>query len=254
MMPSTRQALPFKQELAEFWRYIRCPRLLRRLPGRRLRSSLLRADWLPPVRSRRILAWASLLWGVNFLVLGPLAVAAAGAGEVSHRIDLHNIPWLTAILWAPVVEEMLFRYGLRRPTQALWLVPALALAIYWGARTWTLVLLLAVVGLACWYTRQGDAVPWRFAWRRAYVRHFGLVFHLSALAFATVHLSNYQLGMAAYWLLPFLVLPQWVTGLVLGWIRVQRGIGAAIALHIIFNTGPMLLVWVLIHWFTDKVI
>ncbi|MCH4586399.1 CPBP family glutamic-type intramembrane protease, partial [Achromobacter xylosoxidans] len=45
-----------------------------------------------------------------------------------------------------------------------------------------------------------------------------------------------------------LVLPQWVTGLVLGWIRIRRGIGAAIALHAMFNAGPILLIWAVMRW------
>jgi membrane protease YdiL (CAAX protease family) len=39
------------------------------------------------------------------------------------------------------------------------------------------------------------------------------------------------------------VLPQWVTGLVLGWMRVRFGIGSSMALHGLFNAGPMTLMW-----------
>ena len=41
-----------------------------------------------------------------------------------------------------------------------------------------------------------------------------------------------------------LVLPQWVTGQVLAWMRVERGIGAAMLLHALFNAGPLAVVWV----------
>lgn len=37
-------------------------------------------------------------------------------------------------------------------------------------------------------------------------------------------------------------------GLVLGWIRIRRGIGAAIALHAMFNAGPILLIWAVMRW------
>ena len=74
------------------------------------------------------------------------------------------------------------------------------------------------------------------------------VFHLVALTFAAVHLTNFVFKDTPYWLLPLLVLPQWVTGLVLGWIRVRRGIGAAIALHATFNAGPILLIWAVMRW------
>lgn len=39
-----------------------------------------------------------------------------------------------------------------------------------------------------------------------------------------------------------LVLPQCMTGLVLAWLRVRRGMGASIVLHAIFNGGPVLLI------------
>ncbi|MCD0505268.1 type II CAAX prenyl endopeptidase Rce1 family protein, partial [Bordetella petrii] len=102
----------------------------------------------------------------------------------------------------------------------------------------------AVIQLACLPLRPGRAPrkPWRMDWRRHYRLRFGLVYHLASLAFAAVHLNNFALADTAYWMLPLLVLPQWATGLVLGWIRVRRGIGAAVALHGIFNAGPMLLI------------
>ncbi|MCY1464048.1 hypothetical protein D9M71_820230 [compost metagenome] len=44
------------------------------------------------------------------------------------------------------------------------------------------------------------------------------------------------------------MLPQWLTGLVLGWIRVRRGIGAAILLHSVFNAGPILMIWLVMRY------
>ena len=44
------------------------------------------------------------------------------------------------------------------------------------------------------------------------------------------------------------MLPQWLTGLALGWMRVRRGIGAAIALHAVFNAGPIVLIWAVMRW------
>ncbi|MCH3715697.1 hypothetical protein LZB71_10065, partial [Campylobacter coli] len=84
-----------------------------RLPGRTPAIGWV-SDWWPGVGPGRLLAWAAVLWLINLFALGPVAVAAAGAGGVTHRLDPANIPWLTAVIWAPLVEEMLFRYGLRR--------------------------------------------------------------------------------------------------------------------------------------------
>ena len=89
---------------------------------------------------------------------------------------------------------------------------------------------------------------WDTNWRRYYLQHFGVVFHLVALTFAAVHLTNFVYNKTPYWLLPLLVLPQWLTGLVLGWIRVRRGIGAAILLHSVFNAGPILMIWLVMRY------
>lgn len=239
----------FRGEVADFWRFIRHPHPVARLPGRTTGGSLA-ADWWPGIGPGRLLAWAGLLWALNLFALGPVAVMAAGMGGATHRIDPANLPWLTAVLWAPLVEEMLFRYGLRRPRQVLWLIPGLMPVVLYGPKLWTGLLLAAFVILACWGVRQ-RAEPlkgWDTAWRRYYLTHFGLVFHLVALTFAAVHLTNFVYSKTPYWLMPLLVLPQWLTGLVLGWMRVRRGIGAAILLHATFNAGPILMIWAIMRW------
>jgi len=197
------------------------------------------------MRLRRLLAWAACLWAINGLALGPLALMAAGIGGASHRIDVEALPWAQAIFWAPLMEEMLFRYGLRRPLQAAWIVPAMAVVVLNGPHVWTGALAAAVIGAAWLQVGRGRLrAGWR--WRRWYAEHFGWFFHAATLAFAVVHLANYNLNGMSYWLMPLLVLPQWVTGLVLGWLRVRRGIGAAVGLHAAFNGGPVLLVLLLL--------
>ncbi len=243
------KSMRFRSEVADFWRFLRHPQPVSRLPGRAAASGLA-ADWLPGITPGRLLAWAALLWALNLFALGPLAVTAAGLGGVTHRLDPANIPWLTAILWAPLVEEMLFRYGLRRPKQALWLVPAMLPVVLWGPKVWTGLLCAAFLILAAWSLRRRPRLiaGWDTTWRRYYLKHFGLVFHLVALSFAAVHLTNFVYAKTPYWLLPLLVLPQWLTGLVLGWMRVRRGIGAAILLHSVFNAGPILMIWLIMRW------
>ncbi|WP_270999077.1 hypothetical protein, partial [Listeria seeligeri] len=73
------------------------------------------------------------------------------------------------------------------------------------------LLLAAFVLLACWSLRPRSEPlkGWNTAWRRHYLKHFGWVFHLVALTFAAVHLTNFVFNHTPYWLLPLLVLPQW---------------------------------------------
>lgn len=247
--------LAFRAEIRQFFAFVRRPRLAPRLIGRRAADGFWN-DWFPPVRLIRLLQWALLMWAVNMLFLGPIAVMAAGVGGATHRLNLQNIPWLTALLWAPLVEELVFRYGLRR-LKHLWLLLPPAIAAMLSGPGMAGGLLVAAFMAMCWvpygahWPMARKPLPWNV--RRRYAAAFPWAFHVSSLAFSAVHLYNFNLAQTPVWLLPLLVLPQWVTGMVLGWQRVKHGIGAAIALHAIFNGGPLLLVWLVLKAAPDMV-
>ena len=237
----------FGTELGDFLRFLRHPDF-RRLPLRNSGDSW-QEDWFPALKPGRLFQWAGLLWLINLLLLGPIAVAAAGLAGAQHRLDLDNIPWLQAVLWAPLVEELVFRYGLRKPVTLLWLLPASLCALLVGPQALTITLVGLIV-LACWWTQRfaaaGRRAPLAWRHRRRYRAMFFWVLHLSCLAFAAIHLANFSHSSTPLWVLPLLVLPQWLTGLVLAWIRVRRGFGAAVALHAVFNAGPLLVVWLVL--------
>lgn len=239
----------FRAELRDFLSFVRRPRLAPRRAGRLAGDGFWR-DWFPHVRPTRLLQWALLMWALNLLFLGPIAVMAAGMGGATHRLNLENIPWLTALLWAPVAEELVFRYGMRRLKHLWFLLPLAVAAMLQGPGLAGGLLLGAFLTL-CWlpygagWPMARRPLPW--SWRRRQVDFFPWTFHLASLAFSAVHLYNFNLGQTPLWLLPLLVLPQWVTGMVLGWLRVRAGIGAAILLHAIFNGGPLLLVWIVLQ-------
>jgi len=248
-----RRGLRFRDELRDFTHFVIRPTLGPRLAPRRLGGQVA-ADWLSGFGSGRLLKWALFLWAINLIFLGPIAVAAATASGAEHRLNLQAIPWLQALLWAPIVEELVFRYSLRRIGHALWLVPVATGIMLAGPGTTSILILLTVL-LICWSPWYG---PGRMpsaqrsggrSWslRLRYRALFPWVFHAASLAFAGVHLHNFNLQQTGLWLLPLLVLPQWLTGLVLGWMRVRRGIGAAMLLHGLFNGGPLLLVWLLLR-------
>jgi len=244
-------ALPtFGHEWRDFLRFVVRPRLAPRISGRQPGHAEW-LDWFSGVPFGRLLKWAAVLWAFNVFFLGPIALMAAGAGGAEHRLNLSNIPWLHALIWAPVVEELTFRYGLRKPGRALWLVPVAVVAMLSGPQ-WYAFAMVAGVVLLCWWpylrptAKAPAAMPWR--WRRIYIGLFPWVVHGSCLLFATVHLSNFSLNQTPWWLLPLLVLPQWLTGLALAWLRVRRGIGVSMVLHGVFNGGPLLVVWLILQW------
>ena len=235
----------FRTELRDFLAFIRAPAVGPRLMGQGPGDGFWR-DWFPALSIKRLLQWALLMWAINLLFFGPIAVMAAGMGGATHRLNLDNIPWLTALLWAPIAEELVFRYGLRRLKYVFLLVPLAVAAMlsgpgFTGGLFLTAFLVLSWVPYGLGWAWARRPLPW--SWRRRYLLYFPWSFHLSSLVFSAVHLYNFNLGQTPWWLLPLLVLPQWVTGMVLGWLRVRRGIGASILLHAVFNGGPLLLVF-----------
>lgn len=201
-------------------------------------------DWVAGPIWMDALKWATTLWIINLFVIGPLVLMVATKSGATHAINPKALPWFLAIFWAPFFEEMLFRYGLRRPATIIWLLPLLVLGIWQGAG-WVQVMLFVMALFLVFRTAKQTVMPSPRArrWLRMYRAQFWWIFHLATLLFAAVHLSNFTFSSVQWWMLPALVLPQWVTGLVLGWFRVMKGIGPAILLHSLFNAGPMVLVW-----------
>ncbi|AWB34344.1 CPBP family glutamic-type intramembrane protease [Orrella marina] len=201
-------------------------------------------DWLPDIGWRDLLKWATALWLLNMFLFGPLVIGVAQSAGATHAVSPTQLPWLLALVWAPLVEEMLFRFGLRRPAIALWLVPLMIMAL-WNGPGLVQGLLFALGLYLIYRSTRSTSVPAPGArrWLKRYRNHFWWIFHASTLLFAALHIKNFTFEAFEWWMLPILVLPQWITGLVLGWMRVMHGIGAAILLHALFNFGPLLLVW-----------
>ncbi|MGP2570741.1 CPBP family glutamic-type intramembrane protease [Ornithobacterium rhinotracheale] len=69
-------------------------------------------------------------------------------------------------------------------------------------------------------------------------KHFSFIFYTSSLIFAFAHLKNYH---DLNWALPvFIILPKFISALLLGYIRVRYGLIYSIALHSINNATPFL--------------
>ena len=69
--------------------------------------------------------------------------------------------------------------------------------------------------------------------RSSYFKH---AFYVSALAFGTIHIFNFELSEQIIWLFPLLVAPQVIAGFFLGHICVKLGLAWSILLHSAYNT------------------
>ena len=181
------------------------------------------------------------------VVLGTIGVATSVGFELpEHMLDgLKLGPALLGfiVLAAPLGEEALFRGWLSgRPGHIVSVLALLAggVALVFPASP---IVKLAGVGIgvavaaaALFVLRGRPAMPW-------FQRHFKWFFYGSALLFASVHLSNFAGAGASAALLP-LVVPQFVLALILGYLRVNRGLLTGAAMHMAHNAvfaGLMLL-------------
>lgn len=253
--------LSFKQELQDFWWFLRQPRLAPRFAQQDLGHGWV-TDWTNGLGVKRLLQWAAFLWLINITVFGPLAAMVATSAGAEHKLDFSRIPWKQAVLWAPLIEEMVFRYVLRRPSQFFWLIPVTLWCLLSGPQTVTVTVALTVVVLLIWRPATAGSQPalwrqiglgaqWPWRWYRWYCRHFAWFFYGSTVLFAALHLYNFKFDQIELYTLPLLILPQFVTGLVLAWLRVRRGIGASIILHALFNAGPLLLIMAIMRLLPD---
>ncbi len=146
---------------------------------------------------------------------------------------------MLVVLGAPISEELLFRGWLSgRPAHlapyAIAVVAIILGAIITRVSGWPQIFVTGAVGaaaiilaiVAAWKLRGRPAAAW-------FQRHFRWFYYLATVAFAAVHLSNYDESS------PFilmLVIPQALAGLIFGFARVRYGLWSNIVLHMLHNT------------------
>jgi membrane protease YdiL (CAAX protease family) len=177
-------------------------------------------------------------------VLAAIAMAVIAFGVELPESTLENLP-ITPIAVAlivivvPIGEEIVFRGWLggrkRDLLASLIFITGIAAAAglgaveVVGAGVWALAVLTFTflsTAILFWTARGRPAMGW-------FARKFPIFFWLSTLAFACAHLFNFEEG-ALYILLP-MVLPQFVGGVLFGYLRVTYGLWASIALHALHN-------------------
>jgi membrane protease YdiL (CAAX protease family) len=184
-----------------------------------------------------------LLAMLALVLLASVAVAAGMyiPAPAIAGIEFDALVILGVIAVAPVLEELVFRSWLSgRPGHGL---AVLALAaggigfalLHTGAMVVSLAVLAAglLTAIAAPVVLRG-APPMRW-----FAHGFAVFYWLSVLAFALVHLTNFSSGTILV-LLP-LVLPQFVLGILLGYVRVRIGLWGAMLLHGLHNASALAL-------------
>ena len=185
------------------------------------------------------------LFALDLLLMALLIVIALGAAAAGIEIPAHVLDdmaigaplVLFMLLGAPIGEELLFRSWLSGKSGhvaafllAFATLLAATAAFFLGQRLPAAFIasLGAVLAAYILWRRRGRP-PLRF-----FARHFRWFYLGSTLAFASMHLTNFSEG-AALILLP-LTLPQFLLGLILGYVRVKFGMWANVLFHAAHNS------------------
>ena len=202
-------------------------------------------DQNQPVRWGELLVFL-LLYVVLCFALIPLLEALVNYLQLEHALEDPDMSLiLIGVLVVPPIEEVVFRLWLRVNRSALFAVAFLVLLVgvlLLPVSNLGAVLLIALSVLILVATLMGFDSDIE----RAVTRHFGFFFYGSVVLFALTHITNYEpLNASTLLFAPVLVLPQFLMGTVLGYIRVRYGIGYSILFHVVVNA----ILFVLAHFF-----
>lgn len=127
--------------------------------------------------------------------------------QVKLLLDLAPV-WLVfllAVIIIPFIEEIIFRFFLR------------------FRRNYFLQIIISIF--------PKTKTPISGFWNKNY----GYIFYLSAIAFALIHITNFGSNNPIFYLIPILVLPQFIIGLFIGYLRVHYNFMFGYLFHAIHN-------------------
>jgi len=186
---------------------------------------------------------------VNIIVLVVVNILLIDSSELGGAFDELDFGFWKmfglAVVGAPLVEEIIFRGPLRNKL-ALTVLVALLISVLMAAMlvgsgltelsyyvspilfSVLLLLLLSMDGL------------WE-KWKLQIDHMYPYLFFLVAGVFGFVHIYNYNQDAFSWWMVPILIMPQFILALFLGFVRLRVGLWACIYMHALNNLIPTLL-------------
>jgi membrane protease YdiL (CAAX protease family) len=158
-----------------------------------------------------------------------------GYAEINQQglnFFLNNMPlWLLgllAIVLIPLLEEIIFRLPQRfkyNPSKyALWL----------------------------FYKLKDDGVNSKQRAKQIWKHIFGPYLYISTILFSLVHLTNFELGEMPLYVFPILVLPYFLAGLIISFLRIVFNFWTGFLFHAIHNAFFLFLSLVVLHQPVEK--
>ena len=199
----------------------------------------------------KLLGFCYLMLLLSGIIMGVVFQAAGvsmpePADEFTEMMNSRNFIFLAAIM-APLVEEVLFRSWLGRGWGVLVIAPLLlsfaALLGISGAEELApgvkiTAVVIVTVAVIIYLFRYVALQKTQGVIETAAQKVFPYAFWGSCIAFGLMHLANYQGGDMGL-LLPLIVLPQFLIGIVLGFVRMRYGLMCAMVFHGSYNLSVL---------------
>lgn len=176
------------------------------------------------------------------MLIGLKLIPDPGPSVMDHKKMSKILLFIMAVVWAPLSEELLFRAQLRRFTASIAFI-SLSCGAFLSAliqTDWAYLVspFIFIILYFVYRYNLARSITLKFEfWERIFPWHF----HLTAICFSLVHLSNYEKGIGLLPLGILYTLPQLAVGLVLGYARMNYGLKYSFALHAMYNFFPVLL-------------
>lgn len=176
------------------------------------------------------------------ILIGLKIIPDPGPSVMDHKKMSKVLLFVMAVVWAPLTEELLFRAQLRRFTASIAFI-ALSCGAVLSAivqTDWAFLVspFIFIILYLVYRYNLSRSITLKFEfWKRIFPWHF----HLTAICFSLVHLSNYEKGIGLLPLGILYTLPQLAVGLVLGYTRMNYGLKYSFVLHAMYNFFPVLL-------------
>lgn len=241
---------------------------------------LLKPEYIRPKSGKHFIkiAWDVFrLWSLGIIITAILGFILAWLiGYFNYDQSQHSVVELfanestliiilLAFVWAPLIEEFTFRMGLFYSPFRL----SFSLVLLFGTFTGVTLTFLnnyfpisaqlisfiaqpsglaftIILALVSGYL-LGRIIKNKLSLKLAnnyYAKHFGLIFYLAAFSFAIVHAFNFFTLRDIWFLLPLLIAPQLIMGILFGYIRMRYGLIWSIFNHFLHNmllTAPFLI-------------
>ena len=146
--------------------------------------------------------------------------------------------FLTIIIIAPLLEELIFRYQLKN-----WYVSFLGWAVlisylfyeFFYPQAYIAFAILITICSIPFYFKTRKIIRFRFI-KTVFKYHF----YLTAIVFGLVHVTNYNEPFQYGFSVVLLVLPQLFMGFILGYVRMRFGLKNSMLFHATYNFIPAL--------------